>query len=292
MQQPPPVLSLDSDDAPRGIVLHRRAVLRRFGLFPLALLAACRSSQPGTPETNPTTTAPPPVSPTISAGSTVTVDTTPLLPSMGLSTPPNGSTGLLPACVAVPALTEGPYFVDERLERSDIRVDPTDGSTVEGIPLRLSLRVFRMNGGCTPLSGAMVDLWQCNALGIYSDVSDPQFNTVGKKFLRGYQRTDATGTVQFLTIYPGWYRGRAVHIHFKVRVNPDSAQGYEFTSQFFFDDTLTDRIHSQPPYNQKGQRDTRNADDRIFQQGGSALVLPVVEGTDELTATFAIGLAF
>lgn len=106
--------------------------------------------------------------------------------------------------VATPAITEGPYFVDELLNRTDIRSDPTDGTFRAGLPLRLGITVSQLSGGViTPLPGATVDLWQCDALGVYSDVASE--NTAGQKFLRGYQVTDDHGKVRFLTIYPGWY---------------------------------------------------------------------------------------
>ena len=83
---------------------------------------------------------------------------------------------------------EGPYFVDERLNRSDIRSDPTDGQVKPGTPLALTLLISRLNAGdCQPLAGAQVDIWHCDAQGVYSDVQDPGFNTIGQKFLRGYQ---------------------------------------------------------------------------------------------------------
>src|SRR5207244_2699335 len=105
-----------------------------------------------------------------------------------------------------------------RRSSARIRSDPSDGSVKPGAPLRLALRVSRLTAGsCAPLPGAMVDVWHCDALGAYSDVSDPGGSTVGKKFLRGYQVTDAEGLVRFTTIYPGAYPGRAVHIHFKIR---------------------------------------------------------------------------
>jgi hypothetical protein len=121
----------------------------------------------------------------------------------------------------------------------------------------------------------VVDVWHCNALGVYSDVSDPSFNTSGQKFLRGYQVTVNDGVARFTTIYPGWYQGRAVHIHFKVRSSASSGSAYEFTSQLFFDDALTDRVHAQQPYASKGQRDLRNSQDGIYNQGGSQLLLTV-----------------
>src|SRR5688572_28790993 len=89
----------------------------------------------------------------------------------------------VPRCVAVPQQTEGPYFVDEKLNRSDIRPDPSNGKTSEGAPLDVSMRVYQLGAGCVPLAGAMVDLWQCDAMGIYSDVQDKMFNTRGQKFL-------------------------------------------------------------------------------------------------------------
>ena len=131
-----------------------------------------------------------------------------------------------PGCIARPEQTEGPYFVDEALDRSDIRSDPADGSVTPGARLDLTLNVSRIaKGACVPLAGAIVDLWHCDALGVYSDVRDPHFDTTGKKFLRGFQATDTNGAARFTTIYPGWYPGRAVHIHFKVRTAPKKAAG-------------------------------------------------------------------
>jgi protocatechuate 3,4-dioxygenase beta subunit len=207
------------------------------------------------------------------------------------------------SCVVTPALTEGPFFVDEKLNRSDIRVDPTDNSVRPGVPLRLKLTVQRVDSTtCTPLTGATVDVWHCDALGAYSDVSGMgNGSTVGKKFLRGYQVTDQNGLVQFTTVYPGWYRGRAVHIHFKVRMNSGS-QAYEFTSQFFFNEAITDAVYTQAPYNTKGSPDTRNSTDNIFQQpvsgstgtkSGDLLMLQTTKAendADGYVGTLGIGL--
>jgi protocatechuate 3,4-dioxygenase beta subunit len=190
-----------------------------------------------------------------------------------------------------PQQIEGPYFVDERLQRADIRADPADGAIQPGVPLQLTFTVTRIRGSaCTPLVGAQVDVWQCNAMGVYADVIDPDFRTLGHKFLRGYQVTDPTGTAQFVTIYPGWYPGRTVHIHFKIRTTPAAPQGYAFTSQLYFDDVLTDYVHAQAPYASKGPRTVRNADDGIFAEGGEHLVLPLIEHGAGYAATFAIGL--
>jgi protocatechuate 3,4-dioxygenase beta subunit len=198
----------------------------------------------------------------------------------------------LPSCVVRPALTEGPYFVDELLNRSDIRSDPTDGTVKDGVPLRLTFRVLKAeSNACAPLEGAQVDIWHCDAVGVYSDVQDRSFNTKGKKFLRGYQVTDSSGTAEFMTIYPGWYSGRAVHIHFKIRTDPASQTGYEFTSQLFFDDKLSDEVETLKPYATKGKvRDTRNSDDGIYQNGGDQSLLTLKKEGNGYAATFDIAL--
>lgn len=195
------------------------------------------------------------------------------------------------SCVVRPELTEGPYYVDEELNRSDLRSDPSNGTVKDGALLALTFNVSRVaSGSCSPLSDAIVDVWHCDALGVYSDVSDSGFNTVGQKFLRGYQVTDADGVARFTTIYPGWYQGRAVHIHFKIRSAASASSAYEFTSQLFFDDELTDQVHAQEPYAAKGQRDTRNAADGIYGQGGSQLVLDISQTSDGYAATFNVAL--
>jgi len=195
------------------------------------------------------------------------------------------------SCVVRPEQTEGPYFVDERLHRSDIRSDPTDGRVKLGTPLALTLLVSRLNAGdCQPLPGAQVDIWHCDALGVYSDVQDPGFNTFGQKFLRGYQITDARGEARFVTVYPGWYPGRTVHIHFKIRTAPVAQRSFEFTSQLYFDDVLTDRVHADPPYAAKGARTARNQHDWFFRHGGGQLMLAPTTVADGYAASFAIGL--
>jgi protocatechuate 3,4-dioxygenase beta subunit len=198
-----------------------------------------------------------------------------------------------------PQATEGPYFVDEMLNRSDIRVDPSDGSIQEGIPLTVVLRVYDVNEGtCIPIQGALVDVWHANASGAYSDVE--QAGTAGTKFLRGYQVTDENGTVQFTTIYPGWYQGRAVHLHFKIRMFEGSEKTLEFTSQFFFNDTITDQVYSQHPYSDRGPRDVRNNEDGIFNgastdglvqsNAGEHLMFNLTQQDQGYLGTFDIGL--
>jgi len=189
------------------------------------------------------------------AAGTALTDTTSTGAS-GTTTPTGGSS----SCVLTASLTEGPFFVDEKLNRSDIRPDPVTGAVSAGIPLALTFNVQRVtSNACTPLTGAYLDVWHCDAAGVYSDVSGSS-----RKFLRGYQVTDANGVASFETIYPGWYNGRAVHIHFKLRLYAGSTRTYEFTSQFFFDDAFTDSVYTQSPYASRGSRNTRNANDGIY----------------------------
>ncbi|MBM3724548.1 MAG: twin-arginine translocation pathway signal protein [Acidobacteria bacterium] len=171
------------------------------------------------------------------------------------------------ALMGSPSLTEGPYFVDADLNRNDIRADPFDDAVSQGVPLSLAINVSQLvNCQLQPLTGAYVDIWQCDARGVYSGVAAQ--DTVGRKFLRGYQPTDRYGNVYFLTVYPGWYPGRAVHIHIKVRVFNGLNETYEFTSQFFFDERFTDAVYdSSAVYRRTGQR-TTNQTDGIF-RGGS-----------------------
>jgi protocatechuate 3,4-dioxygenase beta subunit len=262
-------MSLD-DDLPVGTVLSRRDAVRLLAVSGAAVLAGCRT---GNGSAN--------------AGSTTAASTA------------QGAAASLPSCVAKPELTVGPYFVDRQLERSDIRIEPATNAIKDGAPLHLTFNVKQIaNGQCTPLPGAMVDVWQCDADGSYSGVNDQTvgFNTEGQQFLRGYQVTDANGVARFVTIYPGWYRGRAVHIHFKVRTPADAVAGnrtesvYEFTSQLFFDESLTDRVHAQAPYAAKGQRDRRNENDGIYRQAGDTLLLAVAAAGDGYDANFDMGL--
>ncbi len=199
----------------------------------------------------------------------------------------------LPACVARPEQTEGPYFTDIMLKRSDIRSDPTDGTVREGVPLHLEFRVTRVAGdACIPLADALVDVWQCDALGVYSGFRyfNDLFDTRGRKFLRGYQTTDDAGIARFLTIYPGWYPGRTVHIHFKIRTEPNAERGHEFTSQLYFDEATTDQVFAQAPYNTKGERTRRNDGDGIFRRGGKQLMLNPAKDAQGYTAVFDLGL--
>jgi protocatechuate 3,4-dioxygenase beta subunit len=182
-------------------------------------------------------------------------------------------------CVMTPAKTEGPYFVDEKLNRSDIR------ESQDGAKLVLTMYVFDADNDCAPVQGTTVDIWHCNAAGLYSDESAN--GTSGQKWLRGYQTTDASGKVTFTTIYPGWYSGRAVHIHFKVR-----ASGLEFTSQLFFTDDMNTAVFKQAPYASRPTPDTTDKTDNIYGTDGSSLLLqPQSDGAGGYTADFSVGVS-
>ena len=112
----------------------------------------------------------------------------------------------------------------------------------------------------------------------------------GKKFLRGYQVTDEKGTASFLTVYPGWYEGRAVHVHFKIRTSASAKPGFDFTSQLYFDDSVTDQVHNLAPYQSKGRRTVTNDRDGIFRRGGKQLIPELIKDERGYLAKFAIGL--
>jgi protocatechuate 3,4-dioxygenase beta subunit len=200
------------------------------------------------------------------------------------------ATGTSLACVLSPAKTEGPYFVDEKLKRADIRIDPTDNSVQAGVPLQLTIRAVDSDRGCAPVAGAAIDVWHCNAQGAYSDVA--QNGTTGKKYLRGYQVTDDTGAVRFTTIYPGWYQGRTIHIHFKVRLYDGSSETYEFTSQIFFDESTNNTVMALPAYNRGRTRDTLNANDNVYGSDGGELLASANGGASAgYSAVFEVGLS-
>jgi Protocatechuate 3,4-dioxygenase beta subunit len=180
----------------------------------------------------------------------------------------SGSCALTPAIKlnGTPQQTEGPYFVDKMPNRSDIRSDSSDGSIKEGIPLRLIIHVYDVdNGLCVPLSGAKVDIWHTDSQGVYSAVKD--MGTSGRNFLRGYQLTDSNGTAEFTTIYPGWYEGRTIHIHDKVRVFNGSETILEWTSQLYFNNSMNQHVSKVAPYSNHGPPKITNEEDIVYSQG-------------------------
>jgi protocatechuate 3,4-dioxygenase beta subunit len=171
------------------------------------------------------------------------------------------------SCTPTPEQEEGPYYRDLQLERSDIR---------EGRPgALLQLEVSLVDGDCAGVPAAKVELWQCDALGRYSwyaaagddDWNGPAGLEPGT-FLRGSQVTSQDGCCRFMTIYPGWYAGRTVHVHYKIH-HPNRT----LTGQLYFPDELTDEVHDSEPYRNRPRRDTRNSDDVIYREGGSVMLL-------------------
>src|SRR4029434_10329379 len=120
------------------------------------------------------------------------------------------------SCVLTPELTIGPYFVDERLNRSDLTPNNSDPNVPDATPLTLTLTIMEYtSSGCSALAGAQVDVWHADAAGVYSD--EAVKNTTGQTHLRVYQITDSNGVVTFKTVIPGWYSERTIHIHVMIR---------------------------------------------------------------------------
>jgi protocatechuate 3,4-dioxygenase beta subunit len=178
-----------------------------------------------------------------------------------LGSPLAASPALAAACTLTAEQTAGPYYLD--LEK--IRKDITEGKS----GLRLDLHVTIVDSSsCEPIEGVAVDIWHCDAVGVYSGFSAE--GTRGKTYLRGVRLTDADGLASFRTIYPGWYRGRATHIHLKARVGGKAASGtysgghVAHTGQLFFSDTTTDKVARLSPYTRNDTTRTRNAVDNVY----------------------------
>src|ERR1041385_941409 len=178
-------------------------------------------------------------------------------------------------CFLYPQQTEGPFYLDLDLLRSDI----TEGKP--GAPMALEITVLRQNG-CAAIQNALVDVWQCDADGVYAGFPGQLggVDTTGSKFLRGTQATGADGKVLFHTIYPGWYPGRTTHIHFKVHLSATS----QVTSQMYFPEDVTVSVYQDAPYAARGQKDTSNSADSIAQTGGMPPVLAVTREASGLVA--------
>jgi protocatechuate 3,4-dioxygenase beta subunit len=168
-------------------------------------------------------------------------------------------------CTLYPSQTLGPCYARMPAMREDI----SDG--MAGLPLRLSFLVVR-GTACMPVADANVDIWHSGVDGIYSafatgSICNPSTMDVRQEmFCRGHGTTNAAGRVDFSTIFPGWYSGRAVHIHFTVRIGASE----EVTSQLYFDDDLVTEIQSQGEYAARGMRSTTNDADFTFRSGGAS----------------------
>ena len=203
---------------------------------------------------------------------------------------PSGSPSRAVRCVLTPEQTEGPYYIPrEKVRRNIVEHRP-------GTPLTLRLTVVDA-ATCRPLKGAAVDIWHCDATGIYSgfesaSVGGAPGGTTGPTdkdtFLRGIQRTDARGYCEFHTIYPGWYRGRTTHIHVKVHVGGTVVH----TGQLYFPDSLTDKVYQTGPYKARAAaRDTRNGDDAIYRNGGPQSMLTMKRtGHGGYSGTITLGV--
>ena len=165
------------------------------------------------------------------------------------------------SCTLTPQQTEGPYYFDVDKIRSDIREDR------EGTRLRLAVRV--RDADCEPLKDAVVDIWHCDAGGVYSGFESGE----GEEFLRGAQVTNADGIAEFTTLYPGWYQGRTVHIHAKVHLDRSTV----LTTQFYFDDDVSTAVFKDEPYASRGERDQFNDSDGIYSE---ATLLKLSEESD------------
>ena len=183
-------------------------------------------------------------------------------------------TGRAPDCVLTPELTEGPYYLDLDLVRADI---------AEGRPGRpLDLRVTVVDAdSCEPLEGAAVDVWHCDAEGVYSGVEGAE----GETFCRGVQLTGSDGIAALGTIFPGWYAGRAVHVHLKVAVNGSDVH----TGQLFFDDATIAAVYAEEPYSARPGPDTPNDADGIFAQSEGATIVAVTPA-DRYTGEVTLGV--
>jgi protocatechuate 3,4-dioxygenase beta subunit len=184
----------------------------------------------------------------------------------------------LVTCVLAPEMTAGPFALDGDRVRRDIR----EGRP--GVLLTLATTVVDVST-CNPIRRAAVDVWHCDAGGTYSGFA--QEGTQGRTFLRGIQRTDGNGVASFTTVYPGWYPGRTVHVHVRVYVGGSVIH----TGQLFFPEALTDAVYRRPPYERRPARDTRNATDSIFRNGGSRSMLRLARRGNGYVGRITMGIS-
>ncbi len=187
-------------------------------------------------------------------------------------------------CAIIPEVTEGPYYFDPAMERVDI----TEGRP--GIPTRIRLQV--VDASCVAMPGARVDIWHCDATGVYSGYAgqgdDGNTDTTGETFMRGTQFADDNGITEFETVYPSWYRGRTTHIHFKIFLDETNI----LTGQIFFPDALSEYIYlNVAPYNDRaGTRDTLNSNDSIAAQSTRAAFAFIKELEEEYLIAMIVGV--
>jgi protocatechuate 3,4-dioxygenase beta subunit len=224
------------------------------------------------------------------------------------------------ACTTLtPDLTEGPYWLDEKLHRVDVRANTASAASLPGVaqagvPLALTINVFDADKDCAALNGAAVDIWHANAAGLYSGEASQgagggtiESDTSGQNYLRGYQVTGVDrglksaavdGQVTFQTIWPGWYTGRAIHIHVRVRTyNADGSAKLNYTTQIFFSDSANDTVLSgAAPYRSRSPQDdpTTDENDSVLSASADSTNIVAVSGSvsvsDGFAATFNIML--
>jgi protocatechuate 3,4-dioxygenase beta subunit len=193
------------------------------------------------------------------------------------------------SCVLIPQETAGPYplFNDIASAAMYQRADITEGKT--GMPLNLMLNIVNLNNQCAPILTAMVYAWHCDKDGYYSGYNQNGADLRGQTFLRGVQTTDTNGRVMFNTIYPGWYPGRATHIHFRVYLGLD----LQATSQLAFPTATTSAVYASALYAAKGQNPTSPSNDGIFSDGVSYQmpILTANAATGGYDAELTVGIA-
>jgi protocatechuate 3,4-dioxygenase beta subunit len=229
-----------------------------------ALLAACGGTTKASPAvaqassaaTTGATTASSGVTSSTVAGSTAST-------AASTAAPPSSSAAVAAAgCVLTPEATEGPYWIDGMAMRHDI----TEGKP--GAPLDLALTVINAKT-CAPVPNAAVELWHCDASGVYSGFGT---NVTKERFLRGTQVVDANGVASLRTIYPGWYPGRPIHIHLKVHAGGHVTH----TGQLFFDEAMSDKVMALDAYKGHRGKRTLNNQDGIFSDAGGATAIATV----------------
>ena len=192
------------------------------------------------------------------------------------NTTPTGSTNA--ACAVTPSETAGPYPSLVDLYRSDIR----EGKT--GTQLTLTVKVVNVNAGCAAVAGADVEIWHCDSGGNYSEYG----TQTTQNYLRGIQTTKSSGEATFTTIYPGWYQGRATHIHLEVTMNGRSVKA----TQIAFPEAINNTVHANGAYASRGSNPMSNASDGIFADSlSSELVTPTGDPANGFAATFQVGVS-
>ena len=247
--------------SPGNRTLTRLRLLEALGLAGSALLAGCSTSQVSSP---------------VSASSTSS------------ATASGGAPSTTTSCAVTPEETAGPYPDRTGMinQPAFFRQDITEGRS--GVPLALMLTLVNVAKNCAAVANASVEIWQCDASGNYSEYAQPGYNGVGQTFLRGLQTTDASGRVTFRTIYPGWYQGRATHVHVQVFVNGSAIK----TTQIAFPEDITATVYRTGVYASHGQNGTSNSGDMVFADGTQYEMASVSgDPSGGYTATLTIGVS-